>query len=231
MTDTFDELTPDESLRADNQIKLLKLELEHNVLFESFDEATPPEEVSDFLDGILALEEMQRNPKEITVYDKVGRPPFLPEIDLSDNEVAQALDTLLRQMGEHRVALDILAPDDYDDRTMYRFVTDELFAHETTDLGGGWTTNFIYEEFHPNHRYDIINHCHDFIRMLSEERFDTLDHCLDDRFFDRDTELWSSSARPEVTTCLTELIESWWPRTLREGSVSEVTIADDTETA
>lgn len=226
MPDPLDQLTPDESLQADNQIKLLKLELDHNVTFEPFDETSPPEEVGGFLDGILALEEMQKNPQQITVYDKVGQPPFQPETDLTDAEVKQALDALLCRMSEHGVALAILAPDDYDDRTIYRFVTNELFAHETTDIGGGWTTNFTYEEFHPNHRYDIIERCDDFMNMLSKGEFDTLSHGMDDHFFDRQTESWSSNAWPEVTACLNDLVESWWPRTFRKGFVTSIQVAD-----
>ena len=30
----------------------------------------------------------------------------------------------------------------------------------------GMTTNFIYEEFHPNHEYDIEQHCGDFLDSL-----------------------------------------------------------------
>ncbi|MEZ0542008.1 hypothetical protein [Fibrella arboris] len=61
MSYPLDELTPDESLRADNQIKLLKLELEHDVRFNEFDEATPPADVGEFLDSLFAFEAMHKN--------------------------------------------------------------------------------------------------------------------------------------------------------------------------
>lgn len=231
MSDLLNDLTPDESLRADNEIKLLKLQLEHDVIFSDFDAAMPPEQVGEFLDSIFALEEMHKNPTQITVYDKVGQPTFQPESSLTDNELLMALDGLLRRMGEHSVNLDVLAPDDYDDRTIYRFLTEELFPHETTDMGGGWTTNFIYEEFHPNHPYDISNHCHDFINMLVAGHFDSLSPNMADHFFDREAEPWSHNARPIVTARLTELLEGWWPRTPRSGTVENIQVAHDAETA
>jgi len=231
MSNPLDELTPDESLRADNQIKLLKLELDHNVMFGEFSEAESPQQIGEFLDGILALEEMHKNPQQTTVYDKIGRPSFQPETDLTDVEVSEALDVLMQQMSDHGVELDVLAPEDYTDRIIYRFLTDELFPHETTELGGNWTTNFTYEELHPNHRYDIVDCCEGFICRLVENSLEYLEHYLEKHFF-----IWQSNPcqviiLPKVETLLRDLIDRWWPYSIRGGSVSAIQISDDAATS
>lgn len=231
MPNPLDELTPDESLRADNQMKLLKLELDHNVMFEGFGDDESPQQIGEFLDSIIALEEMHKNPQQKTVYDIIGRPPFQPETNLTDVEVSEALDVLMQQMNDHGVELGVLAPNDYTDRIIYRFLTDELFSHETTELGGGWTTNFTYEEFHPNHRYDIVGRCEDFIRHLTENRLEYLEYCLEKHFFIWQSNPYQVTMLPEVETSLRDLIDRWWPYSIRGSSVSSIQVSDDAETA
>jgi hypothetical protein len=231
MKDPLDELTPDESLRADNQIKLLKLELEHNVTFDEFGENESPQQIGAILDSILALEEMHKNPQQTTVYDIIGRPPVQPEADLTDAEVSDALDMLMQQMSDHGVALGILAPDDYDDRTIYRFLTDELFPHETTVLGGGWTTNFTYEEFHPNYRYDINECCEGFIRRLTDNSLEYLEYYMEKDFFTWDSDPYKVTLLPKIEGLLRDLIDRWWPYDIRGGSTSAIQVSDDVETA
>ena len=51
----------------------------------------------------------------------------------------------------------------YDPRTIYQFITEELFDYETDDMQfPGLTQNFTYEEFHPNHQLDIQRRTMDF---------------------------------------------------------------------
>lgn len=231
-TNPFELLTPDELLRADNQLKLLKLELYHDVQIELFDEETPPKSVGEFLDSLFALEEMQHNPRQTTLYDLIGRPPFQPETNLSNSEVMLALEALLRQMGKNGITLEVLAPHDYEPRTIYKFLTKELLSYEVSHKGWGSTANFIYEEFHPNYRYDIVKQSNAFLNGLTQVVFDQLNRCLADQFLNRQTfPYYAVSVQAGVMAHLNELVESWLPRTLREGSVQSVRIADDTETA
>ncbi len=54
-----------------------------------------------------------------------------------------------------------------EDSEMYRFITEELFSHEIDNISiKGMMTHFTYEEFHPNHEYDIINCTRDFIHEI-----------------------------------------------------------------
>lgn len=231
MNDPFDLLTPDELLRADNQVKMLKLELEYNRQLEPFSEDVSPEFVSDFLDSLVAQEEMQKDSRLLSVYEILGKPPFTPEIILTDSEVMPALNTLLQQMSKRGITLEILAPEDYTSRTIYHFVTTELFAYKTP-FSGDSIEKFVYEEFYPNYRYDIVKQSNAFLKGLAEGKFEPLNRSLADQFLDRQTvPYYSVSVRPDVCGHLNRLVESWWPRTLRAGSVTNVLISHDTETA
>ncbi|MCY7359772.1 MAG: hypothetical protein LH609_20415 [Rudanella sp.] len=211
---------------------MLKLELFHNVQMEPFDGETSPESVSDFLDSILALEAMQKEPWEVSLYDLIGRPPFQEESELTNHEVTHALDTILQLMAGQEIALAIRSPDDYDDRTIYRFVTNELFQYQLGDLGESCPTMFIYEEFYPNNRYDIVKQGKRFIKGLISGTFDRYNTCLGDQFLDRQTiPVYAVSVQDEVIDTMNRLTENLWPRTVRAGFLKNVSIADDAETA
>lgn len=51
-----------------------------------------------------------------------------------------------------------------EDRFKYQFITEELFDQETDGGFPGMTTNFTYEEFHPDHELDIKDRTDDFMR-------------------------------------------------------------------
>src|SRR5690606_22942096 len=43
-----------------------------------------------------------------------------------------------------------------DDMVIYRFITEELVEHQMDDMRiPGMTLHYAYEEFHPNHDYDL----------------------------------------------------------------------------
>jgi hypothetical protein len=232
MNDPLYLFTPDELIQADRQIKLLQLELKHNAQGEPFGGESEPELVINFMDNIHALDDIQKNVWEFSVYDLIGRPSFRPASELTDAEIPLALSTLRHQLNERGITLEILAPDDYTDRTIYCFVTNELLPYEIPNVDGEWETNFVYEEFYPNARYDIIRQGNKLLDSLKNGGLEKLSNCLAEQYLDRQTiPTYSVRVRPEVIDHLTELIEGWWPRTLRGGSVNNVLIADDTETA
>jgi len=232
MNDPFDLLTPEELIRADNQIKMLKLELLHNVQLEPFGNDTSPELAGSFLDSILALEAMEKDPWEVSLYNFIGQPPFQSEAELTNHEVIQALDALLERMAENNISLTILAPGDYNDRTIYRFITNELFNYEITDMSADYKTNFVYEEFYPNARHDVVRQSKRFLKGLIKGNFTRFNNCLGDQFLERQMiPYYVVNVRSQVIEHLYELIENLWPRTVREGSVTNVSIAENAETA
>ena len=158
-------------LRTENELKRIKLSLEHGADFSLPEDANvPPEVESVWLDYIQKFEDEFAKDKKTTVYEFIGSPEFRPVAEIPDEEIEASLDKLRTVMGKNNVILDTIC--DVDEREMYRFITEELFFHKTTDIRiEGMKHCFIYEEFHPNHEYDIKNHCIDFVNsVLNKEK-------------------------------------------------------------
>jgi len=84
-------------------------------------------------------------------------------------------------LNDHQINLDVLG--EYEPRTIFRFITEELFECETDDVQlPGMTKNIIYEEFHPNHKMDIENETATFMNDFFENRFNEYSTELNDRF-------------------------------------------------
>ncbi|MCY7352703.1 MAG: hypothetical protein LH606_18935, partial [Cytophagaceae bacterium] len=212
MTTPDDTLTPGEDRHADNELKKLRLELEHGAKFFEGSTKASPELMGDWLDHVANYEAQHKNARMLTVYTYVGQPNFRDETDLTDEEIGPELERLLQLMADNDVVLDVLAPEDYDDRTLYRFVTEELFIEGTDDIRiPGSFKHFTYEEFHPNPRYDVVNRCAEFIELLAKGNFDKLTWGMDSPFYDRTQSPHGFKARPEVRQKLDELVARWHP--------------------
>ncbi|HHH49497.1 MAG TPA: hypothetical protein ENK52_00805 [Saprospiraceae bacterium] len=114
----------------------------------------PPEIENQWLDQILAFEQQFKKNKQITVYEKIASPKFKSSEELDDLEIEKELKRLQDLMLENGINLDTICQ--VESRKLYEFITKELFEYEVDDIHiEGMTTNFIYEEFHPNHEYDL----------------------------------------------------------------------------
>jgi hypothetical protein len=145
-----------EKLRIENELKKMKLMLEHGaVISESPDTKTiHPLIENEFLNSIEAYENAYHNAKSILLYDFIERPDFIPVNDIPDLQISTELDKIMNILNENGIRLDTLC--DVEEREIYRFVTEELFVHEMDNMRiPGMMTCFIYEEFHPNHEYDL----------------------------------------------------------------------------
>jgi hypothetical protein len=166
-------LDPQENFRIENEILKIKLKTQYGDAFSmQSNEDIPPEIENQFLKNILAFEEADINAETITVYECIGKPPYRPSAELNDEEIVKALKTVTMTMNEHSIELDI-CDGPYPDRTIYEFITEELFAHEiekTPIFGNGW--NFIYEEFYPNDKKEIEKNTHSFLQHWFTKRFD-----------------------------------------------------------
>jgi len=161
------------SLQRANEQKKKKLTDEHGAYFGSMSEDIdlPPEIQSQFLDNIMAYEDAWKNAKRITVYDFLGNPIYRKLEELNDTEVTEELERLMNYMNEHQISLVTLC--DVDDRKLYRFITEELFLEEKDDVHiPGMMSCYTYEEFHPNHEYDIRNHSYDFMQSYLNKESD-----------------------------------------------------------
>lgn len=169
-TNSEDEI---EKLRIENEIKKMKLTLEHGASFSNPDENNElnPLIEAQFLNNIEQFEKAFDDCKRISVYDFIGKPEFRKTDDIPDDEINSEMGKINKVMNENGIFLDTLC--EVEDRVLYRFITEELFLHEIDDIKiAGMSNNFIYEEFHPNHEYDIRSHSNDFIESYLDKESD-----------------------------------------------------------
>ena len=161
--------TPDEKLnrlRLENEEKKKQLTEEFGAVFGSMsvESELAPELESQFLDNILNFESAFQSANRIKIYDFLEQPAFQKAEELTDAQIVEELERLIELMGSKQIRLDTIC--DVDEREMYRFITEELFQEETDDMNiPGMMSCFIYEEFHPNHKYDIEQHSTDFFKL------------------------------------------------------------------
>lgn len=154
-----------ELIRNENEEKRKKIEEEFGASRwgSSENNELDPEIESLFLDYVLAFEKGWKEAKRISVYEFLEKPAFRRMDELSDAEVSTELERFYEIMDQHQLRLDTIC--EVADAELYRFITEELFEQEIDDMHiPGMMTNFIYEEFHPNHEYDIRHHSTDFIQ-------------------------------------------------------------------
>jgi hypothetical protein len=162
-----------EDLSAENEIKKIKLSLEHGMDFpKSFSNPElPPELEGMFLDQVQKWEDQYAQRKMISIYDLAERPAFRPISEILPDEVESELNRVLEILHQHSVVLDTLC--DVDDSELYRFVTEELMNEETNDIRiEGMMHCFTYEEFYPNHEYDIKNRCTELVHHITDKELD-----------------------------------------------------------
>ncbi len=180
--DKFSEDTT-ENLRIENELLRLKLKAQYGDAFHmETNDSLSPEVENQFLRDIIAFEETNQGPEATTVYETLGKPTYRSADELADAEISDELKRLTKLLEEHNMHLDF-SNGPYPDEEVYRFITEELFAHETGMVGvEGMTLNFIYEEFHPNNKADIERNTHDFFKHWMSRNFDEFSSELDYNF-------------------------------------------------
>ena len=172
---------PQENLRIENDILRIKLHASYGagMIVETDDELTPEIE-NEILRNVIAFEEAMEHDTVDTIFNKLGQPGFALEETLTDEEISSELDRAFLLMSDHSIQLDVLG--NYEDRVIYKFIVEELFTQEV--LSGiampGFNYHFIYEEFHPNHTYDIENRVKEFLTDWFEQKFDEYSFELSD---------------------------------------------------
>lgn len=181
--DSSEEELPKLSIEEENEYKRLKLSIEHGPFFSGKTNSNLPSEIEgQFLDYISNFENAFQNAKPISVFEKIGSPKFKLAATLSDEEISAELERIMDLMNQNGLALNVLADYENENHLIYSFITEELFLHEIDDMNvPGMVTNFIYEEFHQNHKYDLEHATEDFLRMFFNTKSDFYDkyHCKD----------------------------------------------------
>lgn len=157
----FEHLNEEERLKAENDFLKMKMMLEHGAQFEKTENGNllPADVENQFLRNIMEFEKQFGERKVTTVYDKLGKPTqFKPLNEIADDVIYNAWKELLGYMQEHGVDLSVSSPK-VTAKELYRFTTEELFAHEIDDIHiPGMISGFIYDEFYPDYEYENT-HC------------------------------------------------------------------------
>ncbi len=163
---------PQEHFRIENEILKIKLKAQYgDAFFMQSEDSLSPELENQFLKNIIAFEDANTTAALTTVYERIEKPQYKSAEELNDIQIAAELKRIMAILEQHSIGLDI-CDGPYPDRTIYKFITEELFAHEidmTPVFGMGY--NFIYEEFHPNDRAEIEKNTHQFLQHWFKQEF------------------------------------------------------------
>lgn len=163
-----------DGLEAENNLLKIKLQLEHGMQMDHVTELDPEIE-NQWLKSVYAFEQQYKDSKTIKLYDYIGQPPFRKWDSLNREEIGKELQMIQVIMENKGIQLDCLCQ--YDDVTIYKFITEELFEHQMDDMRvTGMTCHFIYEEFHPNHDYDLRNQSNRFVEVIFTRPWDDQFH-------------------------------------------------------
>ncbi len=158
-------------LKQKNQLKKMKLSLEFGASFSSEvdNKELDPLIESLFLDNIEKYEREYKKVKPISVFEFIGKPEFRKTDTITDHEIRVELNHMIYILNQNQISLDTLC--NVDDREIYRFITEELLLEEMDNMRiPGMTHHYIYEEFHPNHEYDITNNCIGFFKLFFRKK-------------------------------------------------------------
>ncbi len=145
-------------LNEQNKKKRKELEEKYGADYNKVNEDVPPEIESQFLDNIMKFEEASENAEEVSVWEFLGKPVFKKISELKPEELSGEIEKVLDIYAENQINIDIIEKDEVSDEDFYKFITEELPAHKFFGIRvEGFTTNFIYEEFHPSDKLDAKN--------------------------------------------------------------------------
>ncbi|WP_118953286.1 hypothetical protein [Taibaiella helva] len=172
---------PEEQLRIENELLRLQLQAETGADIHQLEDV-PPEVEHAFLNNILAFERQLDSVAEVSIYKILGEPKdFRDAAALNDEQIEKELERLEVFMRDKNIEVDYGA--EYPARLKYKFITEELFQHETQQFDIPEMVNhFIYEEFHPNHRLTIEGIAEDFLEMWLDRQIDEQSFIFSDTF-------------------------------------------------
>lgn len=155
MAAEFEELSNEESLKAENEFLKMKMMLEHGAHFSDSSEEFSAQMENDFLKYVMEFEKQYANPSFITVFEKINKPDhFKPVAEISDDDIEKELEKLLDYFEQFDINLDVCSPN-IKPREIYRFATEELFNEKMEDFNiPGMIFHFVYDEYHPDPVYE-----------------------------------------------------------------------------
>jgi len=165
----------DDAIRFENEFLKAKIKAETgalNVLVFPGKKVSP--EIENELLKLLASdvdEEELDDIEDIPIYDFIGRPDYINENDLSDEQIPIELEYVNGLLDAKNIIYSVLPS--VDDRMVYKFVTEDLFQHPILNLPDSEIgSHYFYENFHPDHEYDSRKTCEEFIDVYFSCDFD-----------------------------------------------------------
>lgn len=141
-----EKLTPEEELRADNQIEALKFNMKFGGEMHISSDA-PPEVIKEWLEAVNERESAFQNAEKIPIYDFIGKPDFVPFEDIKDDELEAALKGIEDLLEAKFIA--ITQPEFMKAKGWYKFLIKDLFKHLITNYSApGMIHTFDYNDFH-----------------------------------------------------------------------------------
>ncbi len=175
---------PEENLRLENEFLRMKMMAESGAQFGGNSKISPDIE-NQFLKQVMEFEKAYAVAKPQKVFDILGKPFFENEQHLEDDQFQVSYKKLIDLLNDHNMNVDFIA--ERDNRFKYDFITKELFDHETDFIPmEGMTTNFIYEEFHPDHKKEIEDITNNFFNDFFERKLDTDTYYISDEIIEPD---------------------------------------------
>jgi hypothetical protein len=157
-------------IRQENELTKLKIQAEFGIELEHDSKLNPAVE-NIWLNQILEYERAMKDNRQITIGEYLDQPACKPVDELTDAEISEELQKIMELMQSRHLVIDSICS--VEDREMYRFITQELFAVKTdSNLPKNMIVCYIYEEFHPNDEYDLKNFTQEFLEGLTKKDFD-----------------------------------------------------------
>jgi len=141
-------ITHDDDLRAENEVKKLKLEMQYGAQFGLNSTDLPPEIEQQFLDNVLAFEKQYAEKEQIKLFDYIGKPDFKPAAQLTEEQMVDEHLKLCNLLEENGIVVGVLAEYSDELRMLYTFITEELFDHAIDNMRlPGWTLILFMRSF------------------------------------------------------------------------------------
>lgn len=158
----------------DDRIERALLDARRRTLEERFgatfsppDDSLPPEVERAWLDSIERFEQAIEGSRTVTVREYIGNPPLRPLGEIPPEELREAVDWVMELLAANDIVVQMGKSVSLAET--YHFLSEELMGAETDDIRvEGFSTLFLYEDFHPDERAEAERTAREFCLAIFE---------------------------------------------------------------
>ena len=144
------------------------LEERFGAVFSPPDDSLPPEVERAWLESIERFEQAIGDSRTTTVREYIGNPPLSPLGEIPPEELRAAVDWVMELLAANDIVVQI--GEHVSLAETYRFLSEELMEAETDDIRvEGFSTLFLYEDFHPDERAEAERTAREFCLAIFEK--------------------------------------------------------------